>query len=71
MAARQFVYFVESNDGNNYSVAAGSIDALSTDNAIQDLWYDVLRFDYEDDDFDGVVVLYDTVNRKRVYYYRG
>jgi hypothetical protein len=71
MEMKQFVYFIMHNGGSGYSVVTGSIDAEDRDTAIQCLWYDILRFDYEDDDFDGLVILYDTVKRERVYYYRG
>jgi hypothetical protein len=71
MTVRQYVYYVSFNDGSGYTHAMGSIDETDRDDAIYSVWHDVLQFDYEDDDFDGFVMLYDTVRREQVYYYHG
>jgi hypothetical protein len=71
MQTRHFVYTVVVFDDEDNIWSMGSVDEENKDDAIASVWSDVLRFDYEDDDFNGVVMLYDTVKRERVYYFHG
>jgi hypothetical protein len=64
MEKRQFVYYAAFNDG--YSCEMGSIDERTVGDAIHRLWHDVLMCGFEAGDFNGVVMLYDTVKRERV-----
>jgi hypothetical protein len=72
MQTRHYVYSLIINNrkyGDSYRM--GSVDGIDRSTAICAVWDDILRFDYEDDDFDGVVMLYDTATRERVYYFHG
>jgi hypothetical protein len=71
MQTRHFVCAVGIFDGSGYSWRMCSVDEENEDGAIYSVWHDVLQFDYEDENFDGVVMLYDTVKRERVYYFHG
>jgi hypothetical protein len=71
MQTRHFVYTIVIFDGEDDLWEMGSVDEENKDDAINSVWRDVLQFDCEDDDFNGVVMLYDTVKRERVYYFHG
>jgi hypothetical protein len=66
-----FVYAVVLYEDGDCPSSMGSIEAMSTSGAIHKVWHDILQFEHEDDDFNGCVMLYDTEERRRVYYYRG
>jgi hypothetical protein len=69
MQKRHFVCSVGIFDGSGYSWGMCSIGEENKDDAIYSVWHDILQLDYEDDGFDGLVMLYDTVKRERVYYF--
>lgn len=71
MQTRHFVYTAVVFDGEDHIGSMGSVDEDDKEDAIFVVWNDILRLDYEDDGFNGVVLLYDTVKREQVYYFHG